>query len=778
KTENVSGGAYVGYEFWAGSSRVINSAIGNTTGSTGYVKQEVSVTAPSGADKLRIKLCTKPGSGYAYFDDTYVSDPFYTPSEDTPTPPPTLVPTHTPTPTPTQLCASGVFILKGYVTDNASSDPIAGAVILIDDSGVNGTTDADGFYEIVWPNDCDPGASVQVTANASGYKSQLKSVGVSVTSSSRLDFSLISDVAPSVPYDIVGVDAGNAPHIADVTIDGDYATRWSVMGDGVWIEYDLGSSKQVTSVSIQWFKGDQRIFYFDIKASTDGNTFNEVFSGESSGTTVDFEEYTVSATAQYIQIVGHGNSVDADPWTSISEVEISGSGGTSATPTPTSTTGIPTFTPTSISTPTPTPTGVPTEPGTDPVKLSGTIFGSGDAYSAGREYTKVFDGDIHTYFDCADASSGYAGIELASEASLASIRFHPRIDPRDWSTRMVGGRFQVSMNGSDYSDVHTIIELPSAGWNEINFVDSVSCKYIRYIGPTDGYCNVAEIEFYGVVGTPGPTSPPTEPPTTTETPIPTETPSSEIIQFSINSAIASKNPNDAPLTIDNDYATRWVVMGNPVYIQYDLGAVKPVTEVHVQWYRGDQRAFFFDISLSENGSDYTLVFDNLSSGSTTAFEKYEAVGNARYVRIGGYGNTVDADPWTAISDVKVFGVGNGTPIPTLIPTATPKPTNTSAVTSTPTPVASGVAWPLKYSANRRYFVDQNGKPFYIISDTAWCFIKATRADIDLLVNNRASKGFTAIQMMYWKSYNTTPDGYTAFYNNDLAQPVCEDHRTR
>ncbi|MFC1504680.1 discoidin domain-containing protein, partial [Spirochaetota bacterium] len=451
----------------------------------------------------------------------------------------------------------------------------------------------------------------------------------------------------TVKLSISSVSANKNSSDAVLTLDSNYATRWVVVGDPVWIEYDLDAVKTVAEVHVQWYRGNERINYFNIETSADGNTFNNVFSGESSGTTTDLEKYTVNTTAQYIRIIGHGNSVDTDPWTSISEVEIYGSGG--GTPTTSTPTPEPTFTPI------PTATSTPTGPGTDPVKLSGSIFGSGNAYLPGREYDKIFDSDIHTYFDCTDPSGGYAGIELASDATLSAIRFHPRIDPRDWSKRMIGGRFQGSANGTDYTDMYTITSLPDAAWNEINLPDQSPYKYLRYIGSVDGYCNVAEIEFWGVEGTPEIT------PTPTAAPIPTATPPSEINKLPISSVDASKNTANAAMTLDSDYATRWVVIGDPVWVEYDLGAVRTVTEVHIQWFKGDQRAFFFDIELSENGADFQRVFSGKSSGFSIKFEKYGAAGSARYVRIVGHGNTVDADPWTSISEVEIWGSVLGAP---------------------------------------------------------------------------------------------------------------------
>jgi len=53
---------------------------------------------------------------------------------------------------------------------------------------------------------------------------------------------------------------------------------------------------------------------------------------------------------------------------------------------------------------------------------------------------------------------------------------------------------------------------------------------------------------------------------------------------------------------------------------------------------------------------------------------------------------------------------------------------------------------LKVSANSRYLVDQDGKPFLYLGDTAWTLFKRlTREEADEYLQNRREKGFTVIQ---------------------------------
>src|SRR6266511_3032166 len=115
-------------------------------------------------------------------------------------------------------------------------------------------------------------------------------------------------------------DGANVPANA---LDKNLATRWSALGDGQWISFNLGSRVTVTSAKIAWYKGVQRVTRFDIQTSDDAANWATVFSGASSGSTLALESYDVSdAVGKYVRILGHGTSSSLR--TSIAEVEIYG----------------------------------------------------------------------------------------------------------------------------------------------------------------------------------------------------------------------------------------------------------------------------------------------------------------------------------------------------------------------------------------------------------------------------------------------------------------------
>jgi len=119
-----------------------------------------------------------------------------------------------------------------------------------------------------------------------------------------------------------GNEVGNVP---SNVLDNNLATRWSSFGIGQFITADLGSVQNICSVDIAWYAGNVRQYHFVIATSTDGTTFTNKFSGDSSGTTLNPEKYVIPATdARYVRVTVNGNTVNN--WANIVELDIFGGG--------------------------------------------------------------------------------------------------------------------------------------------------------------------------------------------------------------------------------------------------------------------------------------------------------------------------------------------------------------------------------------------------------------------------------------------------------------------
>lgn len=132
-------------------------------------------------------------------------------------------------------------------------------------------------------------------------------------------------------------------------------------------------------------------------------------------------------------------------------------------------------------------------------KLTGTtIFGG--SVSTNKDY--AFDGRLDTYFATYDTEWSWVGLDLGSPHIILQIGYAPR-DVDYGPERMVLGVFEGA-NSPDFMDAVPLFLIrrePKSG--EITYTDvkvSRGFRYVRYVTPNGGKCNIAEMELYGVGG--------------------------------------------------------------------------------------------------------------------------------------------------------------------------------------------------------------------------------------------------------------------------------------
>ena len=143
-------------------------------------------------------------------------------------------------------------------------------------------------------------------------------------------------------------------------------------------------------------------------------------------------------------------------------------------------------------------------------KLSGTVIGSTYSvdYGTGLQSTTVntaacaFDGKLDTYFASYDRSRTWCGLDLGTKHVITSVRWSPRNDSN--GPRRVKLSVFEGANEADFSDavpLHMTTEEGVIGqYQQANVNVSRGFRYVRYVGPNNARCNVAEVEFYGYEG--------------------------------------------------------------------------------------------------------------------------------------------------------------------------------------------------------------------------------------------------------------------------------------
>lgn len=140
------------------------------------------------------------------------------------------------------------------------------------------------------------------------------------------------------------------------------------------------------------------------------------------------------------------------------------------------------------------------------VKLSGDIIGTTNCvdYANNNQHTttvntaaNLFDGDFQTFFATFERSGTWAGLDLGSKHVITKVAYCPRAD---WNSRVVLGVFEGA-NSPDFGDAVPLFVISSAPvYNQMTGQD-IDCsrgfRYVRYVGPNNVRCNIAELAFYG-----------------------------------------------------------------------------------------------------------------------------------------------------------------------------------------------------------------------------------------------------------------------------------------
>ena len=143
-------------------------------------------------------------------------------------------------------------------------------------------------------------------------------------------------------------------------------------------------------------------------------------------------------------------------------------------------------------------------------KLTGTVIGTTLSvdYSSGQSTQTVntreqaFDGKLDTFFASWERSYTWVGLDLGQPCVITKVGWSPRNDGLG-PGRVVLGVFEGA-NREDFMDgvpLYIITDKGTIGQISHAEVDcSAGFRYVRYVGPADARCNIAEVEFYGHAG--------------------------------------------------------------------------------------------------------------------------------------------------------------------------------------------------------------------------------------------------------------------------------------
>ncbi len=142
-------------------------------------------------------------------------------------------------------------------------------------------------------------------------------------------------------------------------------------------------------------------------------------------------------------------------------------------------------------------------------KLTGTVMGSlAVDYTTNASSTTVntcanaFDGNLSTYFASYERHYTWCGLDLGQPHIIKRVGWSPRNDGQG-EKRVQLGIFEGA-NKADFSDAVPLYIIPERGTiGQMSYADvnvSRGVRYVRYVGPHNARCNIAEVEFYGYAG--------------------------------------------------------------------------------------------------------------------------------------------------------------------------------------------------------------------------------------------------------------------------------------
>lgn len=117
-------------------------------------------------------------------------------------------------------------------------------------------------------------------------------------------------------------------------------------------------------------------------------------------------------------------------------------------------------------------------------------------------YANAFDGDLNTFYASWERSYTWAGLDLGMAHVITKVGWSPRNDGQG-EKRVQLGLFEGA-NRPDFMDALPLYLITEKGKiGQMSYAD-VTCskgfRYVRYVGPADARCNIAELEFYGHQG--------------------------------------------------------------------------------------------------------------------------------------------------------------------------------------------------------------------------------------------------------------------------------------
>ncbi len=391
-------------------------------------------------------------------------------------------------------------------------------------------------------------------------------------------------------YAVIGsADEDKAPNLIDENI----TTRWAAQGDGNFVAADLGGLDNLQQIRIAWFRGNERSTSFDVQTSVDGIQWTNVYTGKSSGKTLNPETYTLTAAnARYVKVIGHGTDIDG--WNAINEIELYGS-------------------------------IIEKRKVYSILPIKAATASSDDGNAAANTTDKILYTRWSVYGDGQSLTLNMGAMDTVRSLNITWYRGYKRIMSFD---------IQTSIDMVNWKTVYSGKSSGSSVFFEKVIISQTIAGFVRIVSHgsnTSLWGAINEIEILGAI------------------------PKTQLKKLEISSVSASANDgNVASNTLDSNLNTRWSAIRIGQAIWYTLKYPDTIKQVKIAWYKGDLRTADYLIQVSSDTLNWKTIVTGKSSGTTNLLQIDNIPDTAlKYLRIVGLGNSMNT--WNSITEVELWG---------------------------------------------------------------------------------------------------------------------------
>lgn len=240
-----------------------------------------------------------------------------------------------------------------------------------------------------------------------------------------------------------------------------------------------------------------------------------------------------------------------------------------------------------------------------------------------RAASKAFDSDASTRWGSEYVDPSWIQVDLGRVTAISGVRLN-------WEAAYGKSyKIQVSDDAGTWTDAYST----TAGDGGVDDITGLSAsgRYVRMLGTQRGTAFGYSLWDFKVYGSPV-----------------------DLAAGKTATASSVKNGNPdrvAAKAVDSDPSTRWgSEYADPTWIQVDLGSVRTVTDVRLNWEAGYGKAY--EIQVSTDGSTWTIVHST-TVGDGGADQVTGLSSTARYVRM--YGTQRGTAFGYSLWDFNVFG---------------------------------------------------------------------------------------------------------------------------